>query len=308
MGIYDRDYYRREGPSFLGSLSDRGQVCRWLIIINVAVFILQVLSQQPAHWDEDGFRFLPPADPVTDLFALSTQKVMEGQVWRLLTCAFLHGSLWHLFFNMLFLFWFGSDVEDLYSSKEFLAFYISAALASSLAYVGWQLVQGDTARAIGASGAVTAVMVVCALHYPSRIIYMSFFIPVPIWFFVLFQVVQDSYIFVSGIRTGVAVTGHLGGAAFGFVYHQMQWRMLNVLPSIRTRYRARSRARLRVFRGEEEAAAVPLSAPANPVDEQLEAKLDAVLEKMNRVGEAGLSDSERALLLRAAEVFKKRRS
>ena len=50
MGIYDRDYYRREGPSYLEALIPSGQVCKWLIAINVVVWILQILtdhSQSP---------------------------------------------------------------------------------------------------------------------------------------------------------------------------------------------------------------------------------------------------------------------
>src|SRR5438105_2965808 len=43
MGIYDREYYRKSGPSFLGSIGAPGQVCKWLIGINIAVFILQLL-------------------------------------------------------------------------------------------------------------------------------------------------------------------------------------------------------------------------------------------------------------------------
>src|SRR5262249_38031328 len=44
MGIYDRDYYRNEGPSFLGSITGTPAVCKWLIMINVAVFIVQLID------------------------------------------------------------------------------------------------------------------------------------------------------------------------------------------------------------------------------------------------------------------------
>src|SRR5712692_6678708 len=104
MGIYDRDYYRREGPSFL----DRGQVCKWLIGINVVCFIIQLVTQRP-----DGIVVIEPG-LFTNVFVLNVDKVLNGQVWRLLTYAFLHEpNIWqHIVFNMLFLWWFGSDVED----------------------------------------------------------------------------------------------------------------------------------------------------------------------------------------------------
>ncbi len=128
MGIYDRDYVRREGPSFLGSFVERGRVCRWLIGINVVAFIVQILTLP--HDDVPGFGWF------TDALDLTVSGVLHGQVWRLLTYAFLHDtqSIWHILFNMLFLWWFGSDVEDLYGPREFLAFYLTAAFLGGVAY------------------------------------------------------------------------------------------------------------------------------------------------------------------------------
>src|SRR6476659_2671677 len=106
MGIYDREYYRGGGPRFLGSFVERGTVCKWLIGINVACFIAQMLTQDP----DTGRSWF------TDLFILDPGKVLHGQVWRLLTYAFLHSSasVLHILFNMLLLWWFGSDMEALY--------------------------------------------------------------------------------------------------------------------------------------------------------------------------------------------------
>src|SRR5262249_42723751 len=97
--------YRREGIGLFGSLSERGAVCTWLIIINVACYILQVVTL-----GGDG-----DSGPFTNAFMLNAQDVDHGQVWRLITYAFLHnpGALMHHLFNMLFLFWFGRVVEDL---------------------------------------------------------------------------------------------------------------------------------------------------------------------------------------------------
>jgi membrane associated rhomboid family serine protease len=122
MGIYDREYYRKETPSFLGSFTERGQICKYLIMVNVAFFILQIITlPQPEQ------RIAQPLSngPFTDALQLDADAVLHGQVWRLLTYAFLHSpaTFTHILFNMLFLWWFGSDVEDLYGPKEFLAIY-----------------------------------------------------------------------------------------------------------------------------------------------------------------------------------------
>src|SRR5262249_50253653 len=119
------------------------------------------------------------------------------------------------------------------------------------------------------------------------------------------------FIFASGVQTGSAVVVHLAGAAFGFLYYKNQWRVLNLLPNFRGWQRERARPKLRVYREEEAAAPVPVAAPSSgpaDVDEQLEAKLDAVLEKVARFGQASLTDTERQILFRASEVYKRRRS
>ena len=99
MGIYDREYYR-EGPSFLGTLAQQGRVCRWLLGINILCFILQIAT---------ATREPRPDNPFTDALLLNVDRVLHGEVWRLLTYAFLHSpdSIWHILFNMLFLYWFG---------------------------------------------------------------------------------------------------------------------------------------------------------------------------------------------------------
>jgi membrane associated rhomboid family serine protease len=303
MGIYDREYYRREGPRFLNSLALRGQVCKWLVIANIIVFVLQLVTKGPRG---DG-------GPVTDALLLDTTKVLHGEVWRLLTYAFLHSPLvWqHIVFNMLFLWWFGADVEDLYGPREFLAFYLCSALAGGLLFQAAQMAQDQPGFCLGASGAVTAVMVLCALHYPNRIILLFFFLPLPIWVFVIFQVAQDAFAFFGGHNTGVAVAVHLGGAVFAFVYYKMQWRLTGLIPSLRTWKVRGSRPRLRVYHAAEEdetprPAHVAAPSLTADIDEQLEAKVDAVLEKVARFGQASLTESEKQILLRASEVYKKR--
>jgi membrane associated rhomboid family serine protease len=292
MGIYDREYYRREGPSILGSFSGQGQVCKWLILINVVAFLFQLVVV--------GF---------TQLLELDPTAVQSGEVWRLLTYAFLHdpGQPMHILFNMLFLWWFGKDMEDLYGAREFLAFYLVSAFLGGLAYFAWAVYGHIPVPCIGASGAVTAVMVLFAFHYPRRQIWIWFLLPVPIWAFVAFQVAQDTLLFVGRVPTSTAVTVHLAGAAFALLYHQGHWRLLNWWPNFRLRQRARPN--LRVYREEADATAEPLP-PAAPrdADEQLEAKLDAVLEKVARFGQASLTEAERQILVRASEVYRRRRT
>ncbi len=307
MGIYDREYYRREGSGFLAGFADRGQVCKWLILANIAVFLLQLMTRQVTLGDE---RFSNGV--VTDALILNVPQVMEGQVWRLFTYAFLHdtkGFPWHILINMLFLWWFGKEIEDLYGSREFLCFYLVSALLGGVAFTIWGLTgTGHGLLCLGASGAVTAVMVVFALHFPHRVIYLWFVLPVPIWAFVVFQIAQDTLIFVSDQHSRTAVVVHLAGAAFGFFYQKRHWRLANYWPNW-SAWRRPGRSRLRVYREDDAQTPVAVAAPpAGDADEHLEAKVDAVLEKVARHGQASLTDSERQILVRASEVYKRRRT
>ena len=300
MGIYDREYYRRDGPSFLGTLAAHGMVCKWLIIINVVVFVLQYMTL-----DLRG-------GGITSALILDADAVMHGQVWRLLTYAFLHATIWHILFNMLALWWFGTDLEDMYGPREFLAFYLLSAFLGGLAYLfGVLLHLQDALPCLGASGAIVAVLILYACHFPTRVIYLFMVVPVPAWGFALLMVGWNLYNYLNGARDGTAYMVHLGGAAFGFLYHYYHWRVLNWLPSFSGWQRQRARPNLRVYHDEEPAAApVPVAsaAPAADVDEQLEAKVDALLEKVARLGQNSLTDSERQVLMRASEVYRKRRS
>jgi membrane associated rhomboid family serine protease len=297
MGIYDREYYRREGPSFLSTFAAHGKICKWLVGINVVVFVLQLVLRNP----HDG------SDPVTQWFVLDVNAVFHGELWRLLTYAFLHSpaNIWHILFNMWILWVFGPAVEDIYGASEFLVFYLVSALLGGVAFTLTNLGGG---AALGASGAVTATLVLYALHFPRQTVLLMFVIPVPVWLLVAGSVLMDAFVFVSRQHTGVAVTVHLGSALFAFVYYKRHWRLSPPLLSLQRWFKHRHRPALRVYRGE---APEPVHASIPAVsenEEPLEAKLDRVLEKVASHGQSSLSDDERQILLRASEIYRKRRS
>lgn len=304
MGIYDRDYYRRDGSKFFGSLATGGRFTFALIGLNVACFFLQLMSQAG------------PEQPFTRALDLNVDAVLEGQVWRLLTYAFLHDpkSIMHILFNMLMLFWFGRQVEERLGGREYLRVYLLAAVGSGLAFVAASLLGLHRGPAIGASGAVTATLVLAAFYNPKQVIYLFFILPVPIWGFVAISVAMDAFN-LAGRKEGIATSAHLGGAAFAFCYYKLQWNVGGWLDWLPTWKREKTPARLRLYSEEEHepiharvAAPRPVAPARGGDDEQLEAQADAILEKIARVGMQGITESERALLLRASEMMKRRRS
>src|SRR5260370_41286849 len=144
------------------------------------------------------------------------------------------------------------------------------------------------------------------------------FIPMPVWVFVAIQVGMDVLGFLGsihgvGVHSTTAVTVHLAGAAFAFAYYKLHWRVMNWVPDLSAwrRNQTRRRTKLRVYR-EEEPVRTPVAVAAPPpsvdLDEQLEAKLDAVLQKVSQSGRDSLTESERQILVRASEIYKKKRS
>ena len=122
---------------------------------------------------------------------------------------------------------------------------------------------------------------------------------------------------MGGGRSGTAVQVHLAGSAFGFLYYHFQWHVTGWLPTFRKRWRRRNRPTLRVYEEPEDdrlPAQVMAVTPASPAiqsaldDEQLEAKMDAILEKISRVGKENITESEREVLLRAGERIRRRRN
>jgi membrane associated rhomboid family serine protease len=305
MGIYDREYYRREGPGFLGSFSERGAVCKWLIGINIVCFLVQLLTATPERLDAAG-RLIPASDPFTNALLLDAGRVWHGEVWRLLTHAFLHdpGDVLHLLFNMVVLWMFGTEVEELYGSREFLLFYLTAAVVGGVAFALANLVGFNGPKGLGASAAVTAVLVLAAIHFPNRVVYLFFLIPVPLWLLVVCSVGLDAYALLSGARTGVGVAAHLGGAAFGLAYQRLHLRLSGWLPSGRPGRRVRPR--LRLFR-EEDPTPAPVGVAAQGELDRLREEVDQILEKISLVGKENLTESERQTLLRASELLKRRR-
>jgi membrane associated rhomboid family serine protease len=327
MGIQNRDYYR-ECTVSSGGL-DGSPVVKYLIIANVVVFLAQIFFVREVSTleelkkrhpdlvkdisDNDLDRMHFPTHKVSVVqqwFELDSGKVIHGgQVWRLFTHAFCHDRLaiWHILINMLCLYWFGTTLESMYGSREFLLFYLTSAAVAGLAFVGLDMYTGSTAPGIGASGAVMAVMMLYAMHFPGEIIYICCIIPVPMRWLMVFFVIYDLHPILLNLAgedffTGVAHAAHLGGVAFGFLYARYQWRLSSVvecLPGIQMQRRRRPRLRIAPHTQRQPA---PKLEPDAPPD-----RLDEVLEKISRSGQDSLNDEERAILREESERLRRAR-
>ena len=128
------------------SIGTGALVTKSLIGINVVVYLISVAS---------GSGGLRPSDAFIRDWALIGVEVADGEWYRMLTSAFLHGSLIHLGFNMLMLWWFGQALESMLGRARFLGVYLVSALAGS---AGALLLSGEFVPTVGASGAVFGIL------------------------------------------------------------------------------------------------------------------------------------------------------
>ncbi|MEE8353116.1 MAG: rhomboid family intramembrane serine protease [Dehalococcoidales bacterium] len=140
---------------------------------------------------------------VVDNFGL-TPAIWTEQPWTLLTSMFIHAGFLHILMNMLMLYFFGRFVLGLLGENRFLFIYFVGGLAGSLVFV---LIGPEFRTAVGASGALYAVMGTLAVLRPRIKVLVFFMIPVDLW-----MVVVAGALIVS---QGIAWQAHLGGLALG---------------------------------------------------------------------------------------------
>ena len=190
---------------------------RSLILANVIVFVLQLalprLELYLALW--------PPQAANYDL--------PHFQVWQLLTYGFLHSSWAHIFFNMFALFMFGSDIEKLYGSKRYLAYYLLCVVgAAAMHLIVVSVAHLPPGPVVGASGGIFGILLAYGMAFPHRkLIIIPIPIPLSAWLYVTLYGLLELYMGITQTSQGVAHFAHLGGMATGFVlirYWQSQQR------------------------------------------------------------------------------------
>ncbi len=192
-----------------------------LILANVLVWVLYQLPDLQGSVDELAYH---PCE-------LENSCVQIGQDWPLtaVTSMFMHGDWLHLLGNMLFLWIFGNNVEDVMGHVRYLVFYLLAGLAATGLQTAITLASSSEATAeipnLGASGAISGVLGAYFLILPrARILTVIFFVlrEIPAWVFLGIYFALQLYDANFQLRHppeggGVAVFAHVGGIVFGLL-------------------------------------------------------------------------------------------
>ena len=151
------------------------------------------------------------------LFALWPLQSGLFWPWQLLSYGLLHGSILHLFFNMLGLWMFGSELERLWGRTRYAQFLLASLLSAAVAQLLVTWLTGSNVPTVGASGALFGLLLAFGMLFPNRTI-MPLFPPIPMkarTFVIVFGVIE--LLFGLSGRSGVAHFAHLGGMLGGFL-------------------------------------------------------------------------------------------
>jgi membrane associated rhomboid family serine protease len=287
MGIYDRDYYPQDArdqgsvcePAGVGRGAPLSMVSR-LVLINVALYLFDLLFSHDRHWLQESMALTP------DVIA---QPLLW---WKFVTAGFAHAAdPFHVLANMFGLWMFGRDVERVLGRWEFLRFYLLAIVLGNVMWAARAYLTAGPpwASLVGASGAVTAVVMMYALKFPRRTVLLMFAIPVPAWvlgvMIVVFNVFGVNANAAGGANVQIAYDVHLVGAAFGFLYSQLNWKLGNPLPKDLSLGSLVPRSQPMVYSAESQ---------ESPAD--LDHRADQILAKIYREGKGNLTAEERRIL------------
>lgn len=280
MGLYDRDYtqadfqshqsHYRYAPQMRMSFPKITPVVKWLLIINIGVFLAAITIRPLGIFIYAWFQ----------LDATSLGRALEP--WRLITYQFLHdpGFVWHIFFNMLGLFFLGPTLERHWGGRKFLPFYLGCGVAGALFYYFLVAVRFLPAgQMVGASGSILGMLAACAILFPHFVVFILLF-PVPI----RIAAIGLTAVYLVAILTKGANAGgdaaHLAGMAAGAAYVFSQ------------SWRDKFKLKLRSGQWEKRMAA----------QRDLQAEVDRILAKVHNSGIQSLSSKERKILREATKA------
>ncbi len=185
-----------------------------LIVANAAVYLVYFFGS--LFSDQPIFRSLQlvPAD-----------VFRRFEIWQLVTYMFLHSlqSFWHILFNMLSLWMFGTPLEQTWGTKRLVQYYFICGIGAGVCVVVMNMLFGDPyQRVLGASGAIYGLLLAYGMMFPDQQVLFSFLFPIKAKYMVM---IMGGIAFLSSFQTGGTVSNlaHLGGMLFGFVYLKTQF-------------------------------------------------------------------------------------
>jgi membrane associated rhomboid family serine protease len=203
-----------------------GNIITKLLIINIGIFAVQSivylifsLSGKGVYFENFLTWFYFPEQ----LYRAGSSNDFMSKPWTIFTYQFLHHplSIFHILFNMLYLYFFGRILVDFLNHKYVLPLYLTGGIAGAvlfmITYNISPMFQTDDAVLVGASASILALVVAAATLVPDYTVYLIFFGPVRLKYIALIAVLVDVVSISGGSNPGGHIA-HIGGALIGFFY------------------------------------------------------------------------------------------
>jgi membrane associated rhomboid family serine protease len=171
---------------------------QWLLALNIGVYFLQLTLFGP--------------DALYSALALDPAR-MPGSWWTVVTYMFVHAWLAHLAFNMFTLWMFAPRLEQEWGTRPFVLFYLWCGVGGAIAH----LIFAQHSAVIGASGAISGVLVAYAIRWPDEEVYLFGVIPMKSRWLILAMLGMNT-IFALSPNSRIDWTAHVGGMAFGWIF------------------------------------------------------------------------------------------
>ncbi|KAA6440007.1 rhomboid family intramembrane serine protease [Dyadobacter flavalbus] len=281
-----------------------------IILINTAVFLVLLLLKIILTLSQSSNVYYAVLDTLK--LPASTNEFIH-KPWTLLTYFFTHEDIFHILFNMLFLYWFGKLVDEYLGAKRVIALYMLGGIAGGVIYMVLYNVlpyfqsQIQDSRMLGASAAAFSVAVGASTLLPNYTFNLIFLGPIRIKFIALFYIIL-SLAQSLGENAGGNLS-HLAGAVIGYVFIKLlqngtdlgkpiyaivnSWsRLFRKRPSMQVTYRERQ-----VYRNTN----VYSASSSGTIEAPDQIEIDSILDKISRSGYESLTREEKQKLFKASQ-------
>ena len=228
----------------------------------------------------------------------SSLTILLFQPWSLITYSFIHADLWHLVFNMLWLYMASRYFLTLFDNARLFTIYFLGVFFAGLTFTfSYSLFLTSSAYLVGSSAGVMAVLIFIATYTPNQPIRIFIF-NIKLWQLGAFFVVIDLLQLTSGVNFGGRLA-HLVGAGIGYFMASQLLKGVEIADGLQNYFRQgfrfnfiRKKPSFKVYRNKERTSAKPLS------DQE---KIDSILDKISASGYESLSAAEKDYLFRKGQ-------
>jgi membrane associated rhomboid family serine protease len=267
-----------------------GGVAFRLIFWNVLCFVVSLLFFY--NFQVGVFNF-------PSWIALSSDpNVFITKPWTLISYAFFHHGIGHLFFNMMVLHFSSILFLTFFNSKQYMGLYLLSALISGVAFVvGYYFLQMNSSM-VGASGAIMAILVATTTYRPLMIVRLLFFGNVKLWHITAVILVLDFMQFKIE-NTGGHIA-HLAGAFFGFIFIKLLQNGMDLSRILNNPFKQSKRT---PFKKVHKNYSKPLAKPSSRivVKDKTQQQIDEILDKISQSGYDSLTQEEKGFLFKAGK-------